>query len=189
MADFKNAFEKTSSHEGGYVNDPEDRGGETYRGIARRYHPRWSGWTFIDGLKNQAGFPDNLDTSSTLQTAVRSLYKKNYWDRIQGDAISDEALAHELYDSAVNMGVARVVKFLQESLNILNRNQRDYPDISVDGNFGPTTLKTLKKLLRKDGSSRNLLRLMNLLQGMGYIEIVRRDPTQEKYIRGWLNRT
>ena len=39
MANFSDAYALTSAHEGGYVNDPVDRGGETYRGIARRYFP------------------------------------------------------------------------------------------------------------------------------------------------------
>ena len=54
MADFKEAFELTLAHEGGYVKDPDDRGGETYKGIARRYNPGWSGWARIDKAKKQA---------------------------------------------------------------------------------------------------------------------------------------
>ncbi|MFM7564688.1 MAG: glycosyl hydrolase 108 family protein, partial [Planctomycetota bacterium] len=39
MADFAIAFDETMINEGGYVDDPDDRGGETYRGVARRFHP------------------------------------------------------------------------------------------------------------------------------------------------------
>lgn len=188
MAHFEEALVTTLKHEGGYVNDPDDRGKETYKGISRRHHPRWKGWRTVDDLKRSAGFPKNLDGNAKLQALVRSLYKTNYWDRVQGDAIRDDALAAELFDSAVNMGVARVVRFLQESLNILNRNESSYADIGVDGQFGPTTLKTLNKLLSKDRSAKNILQMIKVLQGMGYVEIVRREPIQEKYIRGWLKR-
>ena len=108
---------------------------------------------------------------------------------IEGDAIANHAVANEVFNTAVNMGVAKAARFLQESLNLLNRNQRTYPDIVVDGWIGPTTIKTLKRLLLSDRTPKRLLRLLNVLQGMTYIEIVRRDPTQEKFIRGWLSRT
>ncbi len=48
MANFTQAYNLTSAHEGGYVNDAIDRGGETYRGISRVYHSSWKGWSNID---------------------------------------------------------------------------------------------------------------------------------------------
>ncbi len=56
MADFKTAIEATLKAEGGYVNDPDDPGGETYKGIARNRNSKWSGWTHIDLLKNKCVF-------------------------------------------------------------------------------------------------------------------------------------
>ncbi|HJW81700.1 MAG TPA: glycosyl hydrolase 108 family protein [Acidiferrobacterales bacterium] len=66
MADFKEAFELTLAHEGGYVKDPDDRGGETYKGIARRYNPGWPGWARINKAKQQRGFPKSLEADQTL---------------------------------------------------------------------------------------------------------------------------
>ena len=51
MAYFGDAFKKLSIKEGGYVNDKDDAGGETYRGISRKYNPTWQGWTMIDSYK------------------------------------------------------------------------------------------------------------------------------------------
>jgi lysozyme family protein len=51
MADFEIAYGETELREGGYVNDPVDRGGETHRGVARKFHPDWSGWKIIDQIK------------------------------------------------------------------------------------------------------------------------------------------
>ena len=48
---YKEAIKKTLKYEGGYVNDKDDRGGETYRGVSRRYHPNWSGWKIVDEYK------------------------------------------------------------------------------------------------------------------------------------------
>ena len=51
MADFSKAWGRSSVHEGGYAHLAGDAGGETYRGIARNFHPEWPGWKFIDRVK------------------------------------------------------------------------------------------------------------------------------------------
>lgn len=189
MADFHHAFALTSAHEGGYVQDPVDRGGETYRGISRVHHPDWSGWARIDAQRRQRGFPGRLDRDDRLQHEVAAFYKQAYWDRFEGDAIPDQAVADELYDTAVNMGVRRAVRFLQASLNLLNRAQRDYEDLVVDGWFGRRTLYTLETLLRHDRGSAALVKLMNIHQGARYVEIMSADASQERFARGWIKRT
>lgn len=188
MADFEPAYAITSAHEGGYVKDPVDRGGETYRGISRVHHPDWSGWARIDAQRRQSGFPGRLDRDRTLQDQVRAFYKQAYWDRFEGDAIPDQAVADELYDTAVNMGVRRAVRFLQSSLNLLNRDQRDYDDLIVDGWFGRKTLATLETLLSQDRGSAALVKLMNIQQGARYVEIMAADASQERFARGWIKR-
>lgn len=188
MAQFQQAFEITSAHEGGYVKDPVDRGGETYRGIARVHHPDWEGWKRIDGQRRRKGFPGRLDRDPVLQESVGIFYKHHYWDRFLGDRIADQDVANELYDTAVNMGVRRAVRFLQSSLNLLNRDQRDYRDLVVDGWFGSRTLATLETLLKKDRGSGALLKLMNIQQGARYVEIMRHDTRQERFARGWIKR-
>jgi lysozyme family protein len=55
MAHFKTAYALTMGHEGIYSNNPKDRGGETYKGIARKFHPSWEGWKAIDRMKNKPG--------------------------------------------------------------------------------------------------------------------------------------
>ena len=188
MAEFKEAYAITSAHEGGYVNDPVDRGGETYRGIARVHHPEWSGWRRIDTARRKAGFPRSLNADRTLQNNVKAFYKKAYWDRFKGDDIPDQAVANELYDTGVNMGVRRAVRFLQSSLNLLNRNQRDYEDLIVDGLLGRKSLDALAKLLRKDRGSDALVKMMNIQQGARYVEIMASDSSQERFARGWIKR-
>lgn len=188
MADFNAALSITLKNEGGYVNDSTDAGGETYKGIARTYHPEWSGWAVIDAAKSDSDFPGALDSNDDLQTAVAQFYRQQYWNRFMGDVIPDQAIAEELFDTGVNMGVGRAVEFLQEGVNLLNRNQRDYADIVVDGQFGQKSLNALQSCLGQRSGGAYLLKLMNVLQGMHYIEYVRRKPAQEKYMRGWLNR-
>lgn len=191
MADYEGAFQRTTAHEGGYVHDPDDAGGETYKGISRRFNPSWGGWAIIDDLKRGTGpgddFSDALAGRLELQEAVRSFYRHHYWDKFWGDEIPSQEVAEELFDTGVNMGIHRAVGFLQEGLNLLNRNQTSYEDIMEDGRFGPGTLNALKAYLEMDEVS-HLVKIMNILQGMHYIEYMRRRPSQEKYARGWLKR-
>jgi len=189
MAEFNQAFSLTSGHEGGYVNDLDDAGGETYRGVSRRYHPSWPGWSLIDEIKSDN--PDDLDDAlsevSKIQQAVEDFYKQLYWDRFWGDNIPTQDIGNELFDTSVNLGVHRAVKYLQEGLNLLNRNQKSYNDIVEDGLFGRGTLRALNAFLEQDKSA-VLLKVMNTLQGMHYISYMRKNPAQEKYARGWLKR-
>jgi len=186
MADFKPAYKKTMGHEGGYGNDPDDSGGETYKGVARKKNPTWRGWALIDALKNRSDFPARLDKDDDVQDAVLELYKKKYWDCYRADELT-QAVAEELFDTGVNMGTSRAAKFFQHSLNALNRNGRTYGDIAVDGAVGSGTIGAYKSLVSKDGD-KLLLKFLNVLQGARYIDIMDRKPSQEKYARGWFNR-
>lgn len=189
MAAFENAYQITLGHEGGYDNDPDDVGGETYKGVARKYYPDWEGWIIIDEYKlnNNPKFPECLDVNASLQEMVRKFYKQNYWNLFWGDAIPNQSIANELFDTGVNMGIGRSIKYLQTALNVLNRNGQLYADIVEDGKFGDGTLKALNAYLAVD-KPELLYKIMNILQGMHYIEYMKKDPKQEKFCRGWFSR-
>lgn len=187
MGDFDQAYEKTMEHEGGYANDPTDVGGETYKGVARRYHPSWKGWKIIDEAKDAVDFPKNLDPKIRLQVEIRKFYKAHYWDIWLGDKIDNQEICNEMFDTGVNMGTHRCQKFLQEALNYLNRNELLYNDLVVDADVGPATLKALHIYLNTD-QPRYLLVILNLLQGNHYLNYMKKSPKQEKFARGWLNR-
>lgn len=185
MANIKPALAITLAHEGYYANDPDDTGGETYRGIARKHNPSWSGWTIIDAQKRKRNFPANLkDVMSSLEVYVERYYKQEYWDVNNLDLVSSQAIANELFDTGVNMGVGIAARFLQEALNLTNRNGRDYPDLKVDKAIGPMTLQRLNAHSRPA----SVLKALNLLQGCRYIEICEKNPSQEKFFMGWLER-
>ena len=187
MANFDEAYDITLGHEGGYTHDPVDVGGETYKGVARRYYPDWPGWVIIDESKSSSNFPNNLRGNIKLNSMIKRFYRENYWNLFWGDAIPNQEVANEMFDTGVNMGVGRAVKYLQKALNLLNRNQKNYPDIVEDGTFGNNTLLTLKMYLEIDNPS-FLLKIMNILQGMHYINYMTKSPTQERFARGWLKR-
>ncbi len=113
MANFERIVNKVLMNEGGYVNDPTDKGGETNFGISKRVYPHVN----IKNLsKNQA----------------KAIYKKDYWDEIKGNDIVSDEVAYEIFDTAVNMGVRTSSKLVQIAINV-------YPD----GDIGQKTLKAI----------------------------------------------
>lgn len=191
MVEFKRILDAVLEHEGGYSNDPVDRGGETYMGISRVHFPSWRGWFFIDeysrNKKTAADLRVKLKKDADLTVAVWDFYRDHFWNRFQGDVIPDECIALELMDIAVNMGVHRAVLILQKALNVLNRNELAYSDIVEDGGIGPATLRALRQFLSID-SSALLCKVMNIMQGARYLEIMRKSSSQERFARGWLKR-
>ena len=188
MADFDAAFDKVIvGHEGGYVNDKNDFGGETYCGISRRYHPSWSGWVIIDKYKKDPHFPDILYIDIYLNNEVRQFYKEYYWDVNLLDEITSQDIADELFDIGVNMGIRRATKFLQEAINYLNKCGTICNDLSVDGIMGPNTLKALSKIILYRGVV-YVFKVLNILQGCHYCDEMKKNPSQEKYAYGWFDR-
>ncbi len=116
MAEFLEAHKKTAVNEGGYANVKGDRGGETYKGIARNFHPKWEGWKIIDNLKplRHNAHINNSD----LESQVKLFYKRKFWDAIGGDAIEDQEVAFRLYDFGVTSGQPRSIKQIQNVLGL-----------------------------------------------------------------------
>lgn len=186
---FDKALAYTIQYEGGYANDPNDYGGETFVGISRVYWPDWEGWAVIDSKKGDPNFPDVLYTDPAVIQSVKNFYKTNFWDILKGDQIDamDEEIAAEAFDAGVNMGTGRAARFLQEALNIFNRNGSSYGEISVDGAIGPGTLGALETFLRKDDAFL-MVKAQLIQRGSYYGRRADEDSTQERFIRGWLNR-
>ena len=113
MADFNNAFNKVIQHEGGYVNDPSDPGGETYKGVARKIFTKWDGWLLVDTAKQKSGFPANLEQNADLQQRVKNFYELNFWDKVNGDKITNQTIAESIFDFAVNAGVSTSASLAQ----------------------------------------------------------------------------
>lgn len=119
MAKFDIEFDKVIFAEGGYVNDPDDVGGETYLGISRKNNPNWIGWKKIDKIKKQYGIKNinkRLKQDKSIIASAKVLYKMKYWDIMELDDIPSQNIAHQLFDSAVNMGIKSAIRIAQQVL-------------------------------------------------------------------------
>jgi lysozyme family protein len=122
-----------------------------------------------------------------LDSTVHNFYIVHFWSKVAGDDIPVQSLAEEMFDSAVNLGPERAVRWLQAALNALNRQNKLYPDLKEDGRLGRRSMDALRAFLNRDASSL-LYKLLNVQQGAHYLRRTQEDETMEKYIRGWLSR-
>ena len=188
MANFQAAFDRTLKHEGGYANIPGDRGGETYKGISRKWNPKWPGWQTIDDYKTSlslSALNSALAKNESLAKEVWAFYQDQYWTPLYCGEIDSQAVANELFDTAVIMSKRWATKFLQRGVNALNKDQTFYPDITVDGRMGATTLQSLKDCLSHNDESL-LVKIQDGLQLGRFIDLMDKNPSQEQFARGWI---
>jgi lysozyme family protein len=177
---FKRAFKQIIEvFEGKYSNNPDDPGGETYKGISRKMNENFEGWKIIDKYKGEKNYPNILEGDKNLAGMVEGFYKKNYWDQFQGDDLGEET-GEEMFDQSVNLGVKRAVEHLQRSLNILNNRGTLYPDIKADGVFGDMTYTAYIGCCHS-GKEKMLVDVLNAFQGKYYIELMEKKNIFEKF--------
>ncbi|QTX33201.1 hypothetical protein KAR29_04715 [Aminithiophilus ramosus] len=176
----------TLGYEGGFSDDPDDRGGATNLGITEGTLAR----------AHKAGVVGHCDVKRLTRAEAAAIYRRFYWDPIGGDRLP-APLDMVLFDAAVNCGVGAAVKHLQEALNALLPGN----SVSVDGGFGAKTLAALKAVIAQDAAITKanpalephaILRYLTLDVLMNRVElydaIADRDPSQRKFLRGWIHR-
>lgn len=168
MAEFLNAYKRTAVHEGGYANVKGDRGGETYKGISRVNYPNWEGWKIVD--ENKPLKQNAVIKSDKLNGLVSTFYKRNFWDKIKGDYITDQPIADFLYDYFVHSGKRAVIS-LQEILNV-----------TPDGIFGAKTLSAL------NNADEDSVFLSIYEERRTFLIALSKKPNQSKFKTGWLIR-
>lgn len=132
MANFDKAYNKVIKSEGYYANDPDDKGGETYMGIARKFHPNSKIWFIIDSVtKNYDITSIKFKTDSTyrrniqiqinnelrhiheLHDYIMPIYKTQYWDKANLDELNSQLIATQIFDHGVNAGMSNAIKIAQ----------------------------------------------------------------------------
>tara|TARA_R110002096_G_scaffold148161_4_gene308689 strand:+ start:673 stop:1185 length:513 start_codon:yes stop_codon:yes gene_type:complete len=114
---FDKCLKMLLSHEGGFVNHPDDPGGITNLGVTKKVYDEWTGRESTEQEMRDLT-PDD----------VGPIYKKNYWDRIKGDSLPS-GLDWACFDWAVNSGSGRPAKAVQRAVGA-----------TQDGAIGPATI-------------------------------------------------
>ena len=162
MAEFLPAFERMIVNEGGYVlhTVAGDRGGMTYAGIARNFHPSWQGWKVIDQGETP---PAEL---------VRQFYRSNFWAPLRLDEVAHQEVAGNLFDFGVNAGLGTAAKLAQLVVGV-----------TPDGKVGAKTLSALNAI-----DPDLFVARYALVKIARYRDIVVKNRTQQRFLVGWLNR-
>ena len=157
---FLDIYRIVMEYEGGYVNHPNDPGGETYKGISRRAHPNWKGWQLIDQKKP---VPEQL---------VQEFYYNNYWVLLKCDEMP-YPVGEYLFDFGVNAGISRAVITVQRALNI-----------KADGVLGPVTIGAIQK----QDPQKLMYELLKERVGY-YTTITMQNSRFQVFFLGWIRRT
>lgn len=118
---FKRCLAEVLEHEGGWADHPRDPGGATMKGITLKTFRMYRRSATKDELRNIS------------DEDVERIYRDGYWDAVSGDDLP-AGLDLVAFDAAVNSGVSRGAKWLQQALGV-----------TADGKIGPVTLAAAEK--------------------------------------------
>lgn len=155
---FEKAFEYVIQNEGGYVFDKNDPGGETKFGITKRSYP-------------------SLNIRDLTLEDAKKIYYRDFWQKGKFEEISDDLIAMQVFDLSVNLGIRSAVIVLQRALRSVGKN------VQEDGLMGSQTL-----LATTDSEPRCLLAAIKSEAAGYYRQIAAKNPSQQKFLKGWLNR-
>lgn len=121
-ANFDKALAAVLAHEGGYVNHPRDPGGATNKGVTQAVY---DDWRVAHKLQTQS-------VKEITTAEVMAIYKHRYWDKVKGDDLP-AGVDYAAFDFAVNSGVYRAARYLQEAVGV-----------APDGQIGPVSLAAIR---------------------------------------------
>jgi lysozyme family protein len=137
--------------EGGYVNDPKDPGGETNFGISKRSYP-------------------GLDIKALTWAKACEIYRKDFWEKYRFPALTDQGLAENVLDHAINAGPGRAIKLLQKACGV-----------AEDGKIGPATIAAANRDIGTAGRFASL-------RITYYHSLVAAKPELGRFLKGWIAR-
>lgn len=171
MASFGPAYALIAKHEGYYVNNPADLGGETYAGITRKYNPTWVGWPILDSHKplrwNQR--------VPALDPYVADFYLKQKWQKHSLGSLQNQQVANAVMDSVVLHGFGSGL--VQRAVNASGAR------VTVDNSVGPMTVRAINSVPSNTFLT-NLARVR-----LDYVKKVNQNnPNQEQFMANWTKR-
>ena len=168
-------FNAILGKEGGYVNNPADKGGAT----------RWGITEVVARAHGYSGDMRQLPRETAL-----AILTADYWTGPRFDLIADVSpvIAAEICDTGVNMGPSVPAKWQQRWLSAMNNGGKLYPDLIPDGQIGPRTVSALKSFLLARGKEGEavLLKALNCSQAARYLELAEQRPANEAFLYGWV---
>jgi len=161
MDRFETCLAFTLKSEGGFVNNPNDPGGATNRGVTQRVYDAYRGKNNLD--------PRGVEFISDDE--VENIYRSEYWEPCCCDLLA-EGVDLCVFDFAVNAGDTRSEDTLQKALGVPVTGKIDPDTVAAAQNSDPSTL------------TNSLLNLRELF----YRDLVAEKPHLGEFLNGWLNR-
>lgn len=163
---FDKAMEFVFKWEGGLCEDKNDRGGITNYGVSL---------AFLKTVKPDATREDIINMT---KDDAADLFYKNFWLPCHCDELPDR-IAFVVFDTAVNTGVKQASKFLQRVIGVKD-----------DGVIGKDTLAAVDEMFMDYEMSEDFMVAEYMKKrAQFYKDIVKKRPSQEVFLKGWLNRT
>ena len=184
------AFDRLLKTEGGFVDDPADHGGATKYGISLRFLKAEG--AFDDDHDGIADFDldmdgdiDKRDIRALTVGDARYLYLTSFWKALDCESFP-APIGEMLFDQGVNGGNRAAKVLLQRAVNTCLASDSQAL-IQVDGSIGKQTREAVALSVSTLGIELLVLAYRDQVK-QRYREIVRRNPSQAKFLRGWLNR-
>jgi len=154
---FDDSFEVLMEFEGYISDDAHDAGGLTKYGISQRAYP-------------------DLDIANLTLDDARTIYKRDYFHAAHCHELPSMLAAH-VFDTAVNMGTRRAIRFAQRAVGA-----------KPDGAFGPKTRAAVQAACAHRGEA-EVINDFQSYRAVFYAQLAARKPSQKKFLRGWMRRT
>lgn len=159
--------------EGEYSNNPKDPGGATNHGVTEK-------------VARDHGYSG--DMRDLTKDWARSIYFDDYIKKPGYEPMLEiqPVVAEKLIDGAVNAGPGRASRWFQTGLNALNRDAKDYHDVTVDGAVGPRTIQAYQGLERVRGKVKAcelMIKTLDIQQGSHYLNLT----NLETFTVGWID--
>lgn len=161
MANYKLLIPTTKKWEGGYVNHPNDKGGCTNSGVT------------ISTFRSYYGSKKNCDDLKKMtEEQWNHIFKSGYWDRWKADLINNQSIANLVVDWVWGSGVYGI-KYPQQVLGVV-----------ADGIVGKKTLAAINDYPNQE----ELFKKLWDRRKKHFEDIVKRNPSQKVFLKGWLRR-
>lgn len=189
---YRDAVRTVLGIEGGFVDDKVDRGGATNFGISLRFLK--AAGDIDEDLDGFADFDldfdcdiDGRDVRLLTKGDAIFLYWEHFWQPLDTEKLP-KPIGEMVFDQGVNGGLIAAKKLLQRALNAVLRKYRYRTSpLTVDGVIGEKTLSVLESMAARHGVQ-EIAEAYREATKDRYLEIVRRNPNQGRFINGWLRR-